>query len=752
MFAKKHKHWEEAEKHFSSATVLQSNNLSAIREVANVAYLQKKYDMAIQWIRKALNRQERVQDRELLANALYQKKQYGQAIKVYQELLLNSRDKQHDYLLKMKLGYTYFHIKNVAQAKFEFSEAIDLAQSDIQKYDAHIVLGYLKKRSQNWKESREHYQAALELSPSSTVSMWALADIAQEQHDYELAIKWFNKVLSVDSSPNVKKRLVYVHQVFGLSLYQQQRWKLALKQFQMALEMQSNSRLLLYAAFTYKQLGKNVEAEKYIHKALSNPQQLTDIELGMLYSQLGQLHVSVAEYNDALNAFLRSLDYHEEPDVRLNVANLYRLTGDFNQARQTLENIDEVGLKPALKLTYFNQLALIYSEQQQYQSSIDALLRAEDVNSMAGQQYQLGLYYSKLGNLKKTKYYLEQANLKQPNNSQYAASLGYLYMAEERYENAIKLFQNIVEQDPDFPNLYQDLGYAEISNMNNDAAVNWFKKGIDKQTSQLNKGITKRQQKEAQKKIDMMKNEVSKLTNHYQFSFYQMYRSNDDNHKSGVSPSFGNSATPSQGGINITYQPHELGYRDGRVLQLFTRLLWNTQAQTLQVESDSLQGGVGFRYKPFKEHGLFLGIEKLFEIGDNSIDDWLARTQYSWYKAFEADKATLNHYYLSIYGDLTFFSGKAHDRSFSWEAGFGKKIRLGSNLFVSPHLIANGSSQEPNLYNGSYTEAGIGLSMQALFGGSQYQANTSSAELRFQYKKNVENDRSGWTVTGVLNY
>jgi len=247
-------------------------------------------------------------------------------------------------------------------------------------------------------------------------------------------------------------------------------------------------------------LGEHVEAEKYIHKALSNPQQLTSIELGILYRQLGQFHVSVGEYNDALNAFLKSLDYQDDVEARLNVANLYRLTGDVNQARKTLVGIDVATLNAALKLNYFNQFALVYAEQAQYQSAVDALLNAEALSSTPEQQYQLGLFYSKLGDLKKTEHYLERANLNQPNNSQYAASLGYLYMAEKRYDPAIKCFKRLWNGSPNFPNLYQNLGYAESLNQNNDAAVAWFNKGIDQQSSQIDKGLTKQQQKEAKQK------------------------------------------------------------------------------------------------------------------------------------------------------------------------------------------------------------------------------------------------------------
>ncbi len=121
LLAKTSKNWKKAEEYFISASSFQSGDLWAIREVANMAYQQKKYGVAIQWIRKALKRQERAQDRELLANALYQEKQYFQAIQAYQTLLLSREDKQNDYVLRMRLGYANFHIKNVDQAKIEFS-------------------------------------------------------------------------------------------------------------------------------------------------------------------------------------------------------------------------------------------------------------------------------------------------------------------------------------------------------------------------------------------------------------------------------------------------------------------------------------------------------------------------------------------------------------------------------------------------------------------------------------------------------
>ncbi len=744
--AKKRKREQEAENYFISAAKLAPKNRRAIREIANVAYQQKKYDEAVRWIRTALSYKEDSVDREFLAHALYSQKQYPVAIQEYTKLLAKIKNRETLYRVRMGLGYAYFHTGKTDQAKNAFSRGLSLARSNTQKYDARIALGYLAKQRKDWVEADRHYKAALKLNSSSTVPMWAMADIAQEQANYEIAIDWFNKALKVDHKQGNRGnqgRLAYAHQALGVSLYQQKKWRSALDQFQIVSTMQDdNSRTFLYMAFCYKQLGHDVEAMKYMNKALANPEQLTRVELGNLYGELGYLYAGVNQYRDSINALDRSLSYRYDHETILNRSRMYRLVGQLDKAQQGLESIDGIALTRELQLSRFNQLALIYAEKQQYESAVNVLLKAERLSSSAEQQYRLGIYYSQLGDIEKATHYLEQAASGEPDNNQYVAALGYLLVNEERYDEAGRLFERIVKRDPDFPQIYQNLGYAQVRNMNNDGAVRWFKQGIDQANDNEQELL----------ETDVMRREVSKITNRYDFSFYQVYRSNIDEQGGAVSPSLGGGAIPSQGGVNFTYQPPVIGFRDDRVFQLFTRILWNAAPKTLRLHDDSLQGGMGLRYKPLKSHGLFVGIEKLFEIGDNSMNDWLARAQYSWNRKFLRDTKSDDHYYLSLYGDLGVFRRSSVGRIFSWEAGLGKKIQLGSGLSVSPHFVANGQYQDPDINNGSYTEAGSGLSMKYLFGGSQYQAKTSSAELRVQYKAKIENYASGWMITGVLHY
>ncbi len=883
--AKKLKNWREAENYFISAANLPQNDVQVIREIANAAYQQKKYDTAVRWIREALSYEESDSDREFLAHVLYGQGQYPEAIQEYIKVLTGNKNKEIIYRIKINLGYAYSRIEKISEAETAFISALGLAQSDTQKYDIHIILGDLAKKHQAWADAEKHYMAALTLYPISIMPMRAIAGMAQEQGDYERAIDWLNKILTIEPNQRDQENLAYLlsalnahedaiiqfnnsltyssddatryriymslgyeylksnqtilaadtfsnavkmqrnpeallslaqaqvlsgnigtaeklfnsllefdlpdatratvltglghieyelerydraetlfrsaiaegnhdwrlHQALATSLYQQKKWAPALKQFQIAAKMQSNPQIFLYMALCYKQLGLDAIAIAYINKALANPEKLTRVELAGLYSELGYLYAGSTQYRDSISAWDKSLSYHSDNEIVLNRSRIYRLLGNLDQAQQDLKDMDEKTLPHDLQLDRLNQLALIYAEKQQYGSAISAMLKAEALSSTAEQQYRLGLYYGKLQDIKHTIHYFEQAVSKKPNSSQYAASLGYAYMESGRYDEAIRLFESIVEREPDFPKIYQDLGYAQIQNINNDAAIYWFKRGIDYQSGDFS--LLNDKQGNIGKNIDRMQREVGKLTNRYDFSFYQVYRSNADDLRGAASPSLDGGATPSQGGAKFTYQPPVIGFRDDRIFQLFARALWNTAPRTLKMDDESLQGGIGFRYKPLKNHGLFVGIEKLFEIGVNSIDDWLVRAQYSWDKKLAvSDTKNSDYYYLSVYADLGFFSDSSPGRIFYWETQLGKKFQFGPGIVLSPHLIANGQYQDSDMKNDSYTEAGLGIAMQYPFGRNRYQTNNSAAELRIQYKEKIKNQSSDWLITGVLHF
>src|SRR6266567_4118468 len=92
-----------------------------------------------------------------------------------------------------------------------------------------------------------------------------------------------------------------------------------------------------------------------------------------------------------------------------------------------------------------------------------------------------------------------------------------------------------------------------------------------------------------ERSIEQMRSEVQRLTNRFDLTLYQSWRSNTK--KVRTSPSvFGEGVIPSQGGLELAYQPPVVGFRDERVFQIFGRLLWSTEPRSLNVDEDSLQG------------------------------------------------------------------------------------------------------------------------------------------------------------------
>lgn len=220
---------------------------------------------------------------------------------------------------------------------------------------------------------------------------------------------------------------------------------------------------------------------------------------------------------------------------------------------------------------------------------------------------------------------LRQAVTLEPQNDTYTLALGYaLHQAGDRKE-AIRTLEIVATRNPDYLNIPRDLGYMCMKESDNKEAVAWFRKAIDE--APLYPQRTEKEILTVQKDVYRMRSEVRSINNRYDFSGYLTYRSNDT---VGTASILRGGLLQSQGGIEFGYQPPKIDFRSGRIFQVTSRLLWNTQPGSLRIASGSLQAGLGVRYKPFGSQNLFLSGERIFKIGDATSSGWLGRGMYSW--------------------------------------------------------------------------------------------------------------------------
>jgi tetratricopeptide (TPR) repeat protein len=255
-----------------------------------------------------------------------------------------------------------------------------------------------------------------------------------------------------------------------------------------------------------------------------------------------------------------------------------------------------------------------------------------------------------------------------------------------------------------------------------------------------------------QKRLAGMQSEVRTLQNVFDFTLYESYRAKTAGaatSTAAAAPSGG--VVPSEGGLELAYQPPGIGFRNERTLQLFGRLLWANRPDSLRIDDQSVQAGFGVRYKPLQEHQFYVSGERLAKVGSNATNDWLLRASYGWTNGFEPPVGRANWNYTTVYADTGYFT-RSQTWAFYGEARQGRSFAVAHNIAVTPHVVVDGRRQSPDPGKTSYLEGGGGVSAKLFFDESRYEGYRASAELLVQYKRGFSHVPSGWLVTAVLRY
>lgn len=477
-----------------------------------------------------------------------------------------------------------------------------------------------------------------------------------------------------------------------------------------------------------------------------------------VYKELGYLYAEEAEYAKAAKSWEKYLSFEYDPVIAFRFGKMQRLIGRIDDALETLEAIVPNDLSPTLQAERLDELAKIYVQKEQLDKAVAALIEASAIELSPHRHYRLGLIYRTQEKQEDYIYHLEQANALDPGNNTYAVALGYAYKDAAKHKETSELFEEVVVRDPDYLKLYEELGYMFLYLIDNDEAVEWFKRSIDNEP--LYPVHTDEEREELVRTVTRMKQEVGKLTNRFDLTLYQSLRTDSREQFTTTGGTIGGGSLPSQGGVEFSYQPPLLGFRNERVFQVFGRMLWSTEPRSLKFVEDSLQGGIGARYKPLRTHNLFLSAERLIEIGDDAVNDWLLRLLYSWNYGFDLRPGKPFWNYTLLYGDLGYF---VEDNLWAF-FGAGRQgitFNKSDTYLITPHLVVEGRVQEPSVPTGSYIEGGLGLSLKMLFNKSPYTLYNSSFEFIAQYKAgrfirdtDTLEDKTfdGFVFTGILQF
>lgn len=201
-----------------------------------------------------------------------------------------------------------------------------------------------------------------------------------------------------------------------------------------------------------------------------------------------------------------------------------------------------------------------------------------------------------------------------------------------------------------------------------------------------------------------------------------------------------------QGLVEAYWQPPVIGNRDGKLFQVYGRAGLNALTPNSTVQTDSTQGAVGLRYKPFADLNLLVAGERLFPIGDSAMTDWLLRAGTSF--GFNTDIQPGRTAYTTgqIYGEAAYFVDQ--DRFIGTVEGrYGIDTHLGSPKLLGSLYASGAYNYDAAETRKSAAAIGAGLGLRYWFRDSRYRAPASFIQFDIMYRfKLTPTDRAAGLV------
>ena len=512
------------------------------------------------------------------------------------------------------------------------------------------------------------------------------------------------------------------------------------------------------------ELARGLKADRRAVEAIDVLQRAAEAEAApdlrkQIHDELGYLREGQGEPARAATAWSTSLTIAYDPRIATALASVQLRAGQRDAARATLDALAE-GQGADVQAAGLGLRWQLENAEGRHAAARDVAAQLLALQATPPARFRLALSERALGHLPQSIEQLEQAVAEDP-KTEYLDTLAYAYRAAGSYAQAAQSFETLLERDPQRQPLYADLAYTYMRMGDNDRALEWFKRAIDKRrertaTVQLAQApgapLPAIERPREDEDVRALRDEVRKLSETWSLSAYQSVRGGSGDRPSTVSGFDSSGLIPSQGGVELAWRPPVIGLRDERTLDVFARMLWSNEPGSLRIQGASRQAGVGVRFKPLREQSLYFTVERLIKIGDNAQDDWLLRASYGWSDGYEmrANQDAWN--YTTLFADVGAFTDPLHTRALYLEGRQGRSYRVGDRWIVTPHVVANGRRQWPDPGRTNYAEAGAGVSVRYLFNETAYATPRSSAEVLLHYKKGFAAVKSGWLLTTVLRF
>ena len=325
------------------------------------------------------------------------------------------------------------------------------------------------------------------------------------------------------------------------------------------------------------------------------------------------------------------------------------------------------------------------------------------------------------------------------------ADLAYLATRAGNDQAGFAAFERAGSNNTLPENARRDAAFTATRLARNDQAIGFFKQAID--------AVEADRLKLKPQELFETRRAVAELSRRWGTYASLSYRGITAPGLGAAQPSGANDSL--QAGVEAYWRP--FGYRNGRLFEVYGRVSETLSGgDGVRTGSESLQGVVGARVKPFGETNLVIALERSFPLGSQVNQDWLARIGYSSSIGTDLRVDVPSWLTSQLYAEAGHYMQHTQNY-FTSEAQLGRSFRLDAidpKLVLFPHAVLGADYNSTEANDKNALGAGLGVNMRYWFNEDLYRAPSSSLDLSLQYRARIAGDAraKGLFVRMTISY
>ncbi len=471
--------------------------------------------------------------------------------------------------------------------------------------------------------------------------------------------------------------------------------------------------------------------------------QLDDQRRAYVFRSLGYQAEAAGQFSRASIGWTEAARLTGEAADQLMAARAARLDGRAPAASAQLQRINAETLTGGSLALYFEERGLALGGSQPAAAAA-YLGQAIAIEDRAYRRFQRGLFLQQAGDERAALAEFRTALQSEPRNVDVLLSTAYSAQRVGDPGLAADLFARVLAIDPSRTQVQEDRGYALLAADREEEAAAAFRAAILDPAPRA--GETDAERSDRIYRLRRQVEQIERTTYGFVFASYR-----DGSTATGLNlPETGPNET--QIGGEFGWRPDALN-TSNTGLTLFGRAYVSADPGTITLNEDTLQLGVGARWKPFGDHDFYLAGERMIAGGDLARDAWLLRASYGWSNGLDWNPNEASWNYTTVFADLAYIPDDPEFLSAYASVRQGRRFRTADRWTVTPYITGVAQWSDDTFQERERLEVGPGVVFSHWFDESETVAPRQRLDLEMEYRFGVgDTDDEAFIARAVWHF